>query len=86
MTNFMNEYFGPLSKEYCVYFYYLSIFFFLMYVITLIGAIAFIIKNYKDFAKINLSFIINLVMVLINMLLSYFVNRLLHTMCVNSIQ
>ncbi len=82
----MNEYFGPLSKEYCVYFYYLSIFFFLMYVITLIGAIAFIIKNYKDFAKINLSFIINLVMVLINMLLSYFVNRLLHTMCVNSIQ
>ena len=82
----MNEYFGPLSKEYCVYFYYLSIFFFLMYVITLIGAIAFIIKNYKDFAKINLSFIINLVMVLINMLLSYFVNRLLHTMCVISIQ
>jgi hypothetical protein len=54
----MHKYFGPLSKEYCVYFYYLSIFFFLMYVITLIGAIAFIIKNYKDFAKINLSFII----------------------------
>ena len=86
MTNIMNKYFGPLSKEYCVYFYYLSIFFFLMYVITLIGAVAFIIKNYKDFSKINLSFIINLVMVLINMLLSYFVNRLLHTMCVNSIQ
>jgi asparagine N-glycosylation enzyme membrane subunit Stt3 len=86
MTNFMNMYFGPLSKKYCVYFYYVSIFFFLMYVITLIGAIAFIIKNYKDFAKINLSYVINLVMVLINMLLSYFVNRLLHTMCVNSIQ
>ena len=82
----MNMYFGPLSKKYCVYFYYVSIFFFLMYVITLIGAIAFIIKNYKDFAKINLSYVINLVMVLINMLLSYFVNRLLHTMCVNSIQ
>ena len=81
----MNMYFGPLSKKYCVYFYYVSIFFFLMYVITLIGAIAFIIKNYKDFAKINLSYVINLVMVLINMLLSYFVNRLLHTMCVNSI-
>ena len=82
----MNMYFGPLSKKYCVYFYYVSIFFFLMYVITLIGAIAFIIKNYKNFAKVNLSFIINLVMILINMLLSYFVNRLLHTMCVNSIQ
>ena len=81
----MNMYFGPLSKKYCVYFYYVSIFFFLMYVITLIGAIAFIIKNYKNFAKVNLSFIINLVMILINMLLSYFVNRLLHTMCVNSI-
>ena len=82
----MNMYFGPLSKKYCVYFYYVSIFFFLMYVITLIGAISFIVKNYKDFAKINLSYVINLVMVLINMLLSYFVNRLLHTMCVNSIQ
>ena len=85
MTNFMNMYFGPLSKEYCVYFYYLSIFFFFMYVILLIGAIAFIIKNYNNFAKVNLSFVINLGMVLINMLLSYFVNRLLHTMCVNSI-
>ena len=49
----MNMYFGPLSKKYCVYFYYVSIFFFLMYVITLIGAIAFIIKYYKDFAKFN---------------------------------
>ena len=66
----MNKYFGPLSKEYCVYFYYLSIFFFVMYVITLIGAIAFIIKNYKDFAKVNLSFVIHLAMALINMLLS----------------
>jgi uncharacterized membrane protein YhaH (DUF805 family) len=82
----MNKYFGPLSKEYCVYFYYLSIFFFLMYVIILISAISFIIKNYKDIAKVNLSFVINLARVLINMLLSYFVNRLLHTMCVNSIQ
>jgi hypothetical protein len=81
----MNEYFGPLSKEYCVYFYYLSIFFFFIYVVTLIGAIAYIIKNYKNSSKINLTFFINLAMILIYTLIPYFVNRLFYTMCVNSI-
>ena len=86
MTNFMNEYFGPLSKEYCVYFYFLSIFFFFIYVIILIGVIAFIIKHYNNPAKVNLAFLINSVMLLLNSIIAYFVNRLLHTMCVNSIQ
>ena len=81
----MNMYFGPLSKEYCVYFYYLSIFFFFMYVITLFGIIIFIIKHYNNGAKVNLAFFINSVMLLVNSLLAYFVNRLFHTMCVNSL-
>ena len=85
MTNFMNEYFGPLSKEYCVYFYFLSIFFFFIYLTTLIGIIAFIIKHYNNGAKVNLLFFINSVMLLLNSLIAYFVNRLFHTMCVNSI-
>ena len=78
----MNKYFGPLNKEYCVYFYYLSIFFFFIYVLTLIGIFLFIIKNRT---KIDLPFFINSVMLLINSLLAYFVNRLFHTMCVNSL-
>jgi len=81
----MNAYFGPLSKEYCVYFYFLSIICFFMYVITLIGIVVFIIKNYKDSTKVNVSFFINSLMLIINSLLAYFVNRLLHTMCINSV-
>ena len=82
MTNFMNKYFGPLSKKYCIYFYYLSIFFFIIYVISLISFIAFIVKHYN---QVNLAYIINFVMILINTLLGYFVNRLLHSMCMNSL-
>lgn len=82
MSNFMNDYFGPLGKEYCRYFYYLSIIFFIIYVILLISIIVYIVKHYN---KVNLNFIINSVMVLINTLLGYFVNRLLHTMCMNSL-
>jgi hypothetical protein len=78
----MNEYFGPLGKEYCVYFYFLSIFFFILYVMSLISVIVFIIRHYN---KVNLQFIINSIMVLVNTLLGYFVNRLLHTMCINMV-
>lgn len=82
MSNFMNNYFGPLSKEYCVYFYYLSIFFFIIYVFSLISFTVFIVKHYN---KVNLAYIVNFVMILINTLLGYFVNRLLHSMCMNSL-
>lgn len=85
MLDFLNDYFGPLGKEYCAYFYFLSVFFFFMYVITLIGVFIFIFKNYKNRGKVNLPFFINSIMMLINLLLGYFINRLLNTMCVNSI-
>ena len=78
----MNNYFGPLSKKYCIYFYYLSIFFFVMYVISLISFAVFIVKHYN---KVNLAYIVNFGMILINTLLGYFVNRLLHSMCMNSL-
>jgi hypothetical protein len=78
----MNNYFGPLSKKYCIYFYYLSIFFFIIYVMSLISFTVFIVKHYN---KVNLAYIVNFVMILINTLLGYFVNRLLHSMCMNSL-
>jgi uncharacterized membrane protein (DUF485 family) len=78
----MNNYFGPLSKKYCIYFYYLSIFFFIIYVISLISFAVFIVKHYN---KVNLAYIVNFGMILINTLLGYFVNRLLHSMCMNSL-
>ena len=35
MSNFMNTYFGPLNKEWCIYFQILSMFFLFMFVTSL---------------------------------------------------
>lgn len=81
-NDFMNNYFGPLSRDYCVYFYAMSIFFGFAFVFSLISMIIFFVTNYK---KVNMMFIFNGLMVLLNTFLAYFVNRLLNTMCTKSI-
>jgi hypothetical protein len=82
MNNFMDKYFGPLPREYCVYFYALSIFFGFVFIVSLASFLAVSIYHYK---KINIMTVMNTSMLLINTFLAYLVNRLLHTMCVKSI-
>ncbi len=82
MNSFMNTYFGPLPREYCVYFYALSIIFGLMFAMSAISIAYFMVMHYK---KVNAMFISNSILVLINTYLAYIANRLLHTMCVKSI-
>ena len=82
MSVFMDKYFGPLPREYCVYFYLLSIIFGTLFVFSAISIAFFMIMHFK---KVNITFIINSVMVLINIFLAYIANRLLHTMCVKVI-
>ena len=83
MSNFMSNYFGPLSKDYCMYFYFMSIFFFIIMLMGLVGVVSTIVLKPK---QVNLMFFINSTMLLMNSILAYFVNRLLHTMCANSIR
>lgn len=78
----MNNYFGPLPREYCVYFYFLSIVFGIMFVLSAISVAYFMIMYFK---KVNAMFISNSFLVLTNTFLAYIANRLLHTMCVKSI-
>jgi len=78
----MDKYFGPLPREYCVYFYVLSIAFGLMFVSSVISIVYFMLTNMK---KVNTMFFVNHIFVLLNTFLAYLVNRLLHTMCVKSI-
>ena len=78
----MNNYFGPLPREYCVYFYILSIIFGLIFVFSAVSIAYFMIMHFK---KVNTMFVINSLMVLFNTFLAYIANRLLHTMCVKSI-
>lgn len=82
MHDFMDEFFGPLPREYCVYFYALSIVFGLTFIITLISILTFVITKYN---KVNATFVANSIMILINIFFVYLSNRLLHTMCVKSI-
>jgi hypothetical protein len=81
-VSFMDQYFGPLPREYCAYFYFLSIMFGILFIITLISISYFMITHIK---KVNTMFIVNSSLILLNSFLAYLVNRLLHTMCVKSI-
>lgn len=82
MASFMEQYFGPLPREYCVYFYALSIFFGFAFVMSAISIAYFMLTNIK---KVNVMFIVNSMFILLNSFLVYLANRLLHTMCVKSI-
>jgi hypothetical protein len=78
----MDQYFGPLPREYCVYFYALSIVFGVMFVMSVISIAYFMITHIK---KVNTMFIVNSIFILLNSFLAYLANRLLHTMCVKAI-
>ena len=86
MNSFMDKYFGPLPREYCVYFYVLSIIFGTVFAIVAISSsislVYFILKGSK---KVNMMIVANTLLILLNTFLAYISNRLLHTMCVKSI-
>ena len=77
-----NQYFGPLPKQYCVYFYALSIMFAISFVMSFLSILYFMIMHSK---KVNMMFIVNAIFILLNTFLAYFVNRLLNTMCIRSV-
>lgn len=81
MGNFMNYYFGPLNTEYCLYFYFLSVLFFIIFVISVLFIILSVIRKPS---VLTYKFTLNSVIILVYTLLPYFVNRLLYTMCINS--
>ncbi len=82
MNSFMDKYFGPLPREYCVYFYALAVIFGVSFGFSVISIAYFMIMHFK---KVNMMFIANSFFVILNTFLAYLVNRLLHTMCVKSI-
>lgn len=82
MNNFMDAYFGPLGKEYCVYFYVLAIIFGITFFLSLISIGSFIVMHSK---KVDTMFIANSFLILFNTFLAYLSNRLLNTMCVKTL-
>jgi len=82
MNSFMNDYFGPLGKEYCIYFYVLSIIFGVTFVFSALSIASFIVMNHK---KVDSMFVVNSFFVLLNTFLAYLVNRIMNTMCVKTL-
>ena len=77
MDNLMNTLFGPLGKEYCIYFYYLSVFGLILLTILVLSTLMVGLSTRK-----GLDFYMQMLTVAIGYLIFYFQNRLLHSMCV----
>lgn len=79
MTNIDNLLFGPLSKNWCLYFYFLSIIWFFMFLLSILYLIRyFFSKN----ANSNVAF--GVLTYSLTVFVLYFETRLLHGMCINS--
>jgi len=74
-----DELFGPLSGQYCAYYYYLAV---ICYIIAIISALGALIAGVQ--AK-SLTRTLELLWMTVPAFLAYFVNRLLYSMCVKSL-
>ena len=75
-----NRLFGPVSSQWCLYFYYVSIFSFVLFLFS-VGSL-FVVLFKKNVSPILVGQ--NLYVVLSSFLM-YFTNRLLHSMCASSV-
>jgi len=71
-----SELFSPLPKDYCLYFYYLSVIGFILFTLAIVSGVAFGIMKRKGFG-----YYVSVVAASIVYFLLYFVNRLLFSMC-----
>ena len=76
MSDFMNTVFGPLSGEYCLYFYYLSIFSMFLFVLAVVTGVITGLRRDKSFG-----FYASVVGASLIYLVTYFVNRLMFSVC-----
>ena len=75
MASLVDNLFSPLGKEYCVYFYWLSVIAFIFLLLVLYNSLIALLKG-----KFN---VLYFVISLFGPGLMYFNNRLLYSMCLN---
>lgn len=80
MENTLDTLFGPLSKQYCVYFYVLSIIGFVLLVLSLLATLFIGITKRK-----GIEFYVQMIIGSLAYVIFYFQNRLLHSMCVGNV-
>jgi hypothetical protein len=86
LLDVLEQYFSPfVSQRYCLYFYILSLIFGITFLLFLFGGLIFLINNYGK-VKLNSAFVFNWTLFIANNFVAYFVNRLLYSMCLNSMR
>ena len=80
MSAFMETVYGPLSKEYCIYYYILSIIGFILLIVVIISTLVIGITKQKSSI-----FYMQMFLFCIPYGLMYFTNRLLYSMCSGSL-
>ena len=80
MSNLGEQLFGVLPKEYCMYFYYLSIFGFILMFVALISSLGMAVSKPR-----GKSFAVGTFMAVMGYAVLYFQNRLLYSMCAHSL-
>ena len=79
----MDLLFGPLGKQYCNYFYIMSILSFIGFILASLYIVGKIFKEPKNLLKFT--FVLESVSIIFYTLLPYFLQRLFYTMCINSV-
>lgn len=74
----MDYLFGPIGKEWCMYFYFLSIFAYILFVMAVVSVMMMAMKG-------KVKNMLNASLVVFQPFLLYFVNRMFYSMCVNSL-
>lgn len=77
---FFKNMFSPLGREYCDYFYYLTVLNFILLLYIVLSAVYVFL-----FGKRGDTFF-NIILVSLPTIVGYFTNRLLYSMCVGSTQ
>lgn len=72
--------FGPIAKDYCLYFYILSVIAAVNFVLFIVGMIFYGMKK-----KVDSSFFVIMIIYSGGILLHYLQNRLLYNMCQSSL-
>lgn len=82
MSDFISNYFGPLDKSNCVYFLIICAIFFVALIFSFFANLFWLLKNHK---QLDFRIFSGWVLMLFNIFIAYFVNRLLYSMCIKSL-
>jgi hypothetical protein len=82
MSNILSSIYGPLDKSSCAYFLILTIFFFVIFIISIIRHTFVLIKNRKSLTFSNIT---GGMYMMFTLFIAYFVNRLMYNICNKSL-